>query len=146
MDRILKERTIPMRSGPKYLALALDVRKLTDSLIRLVEDGVDSKDLYSSIREVVASIEGAGKKTPVKALRQRGKFGHYPSVRAMNEVVTPGKRQEVLDRLMGVIDSRNRKRQRESALKAISFFDDLERRALYHSNQNHGKRSATLSR
>jgi hypothetical protein len=136
----------PMRSGSKYLALALDVRKLTDSLIELVEGGTVSKDLYDSIREVVASIEGAGKKTPVKALRQRGKFGHYPSVLAMNEVVRPEKRQEVLERLQGVIDRRNRKRQRESALEAITFFDALERRALYHSSQNQGKRTAALSR
>jgi len=39
-----------MRSGPTYLALALDVRKLTDSLIRLVEDGVRTEELYESIR------------------------------------------------------------------------------------------------
>ena len=130
----------PMRSGPKYLALALDVRKLTDALIRLVEDGEENDQLYESIREVMASIQGAGEKISVKALRQRGKFGRYPSVLAMNEVVRPEKRQEVLERLRGVIHPRNPEQQRESALQAITFFDALERRALYHSNQSQGKR------
>jgi hypothetical protein len=145
-DYKTEEMGTSMRSGPKYLALALDVRKLTDSLIRLVEDGTDSAELYASIREVVASIEGAGKKTSVKALRERGTFGHYPSVLALNEIITPDNREELIERLQGVISPQGAEEQKENALQAITFFDALERRALYHSTRSQGKKAIALSR
>lgn len=135
-----------MRSGPKYLALALDVRKLSDSLIRLVEEGTASQDLYNSIKEVIASIEGAGQKTSVNALRERGMFGHYPSVLAINEVITPQNRDEVVSHLQGVLNPGDVQLRRENTLAAIAFFDSLERRALYHSAHTQRKTSPVLVR
>jgi hypothetical protein len=140
------ERSAFMRSGPKYLALALDVRKLTDSLIRLVEEGTESDDLYESIREVIASIEGAGQKTSVKALRARGMFGHYPSVLAISEVITAENREQVVRHLLGVLNTANLEERKENALEAIAFFDSLERRALYRSAHTQRKRSPALAR
>ena len=139
-------RNIPVRSGLRYLALALDVRKLTDSLIQLVEEGTQSAELNASIKKVVVSLEGAGRKTSIKALRERGTFGHYPSVHAINEVMTNENRDELILKLQGIINPQNAEQQREMALQAIPFFDALERRALYHSNQSHERKTATLSR
>lgn len=135
-----------MRSGPKYLALALDVRKLTDSLIRLVEEGTESDDLYESIREVIASIEGAGQKTSVKALRERGMFGRYPSVLAISDVITPQNRDDVVKHLLGVLKTDDVDERKENALEAITFFDTLERRALYRSAHTQRKRFPALAR
>jgi hypothetical protein len=135
-----------MRSGPKYLSLALDVRKLTDSLIRLAEEGTESQELYTSIRELIASIQGAGQKTSVKALRERGMFGYYPSVLAISEVITSENRNEVLQHLLGVLNTDDFEQRKENALEAIAFFDTLERRALYHSAHTQRKRSPALAR
>lgn len=135
-----------MRSGPKYLALALDVRKLTDSLIRLVEEGKESPELYASIKALIASIQGAGQKTSVKALRERGMFGHYPSVLAISEVVTQDNQRDVLQHLLGVLNANDVELRKENALEAIAFFDTLERRALYHSAHVQRKRSPALAR
>lgn len=135
-----------MRSGSRYLALALDVRKLTDSLIRLVEDGTQSEQLKSSIKEVVDALEGAGRKTTVKALRERGTFGNYPSVHAMSEVITEANREILIEKLQGVINPQDNMTQREMALQAIPFFDALERRALYHSANQRERKTAILSR
>ena len=124
-----------MQSSSEYLTLALDVRKLTDSLILLVEDGTLSEQLGTSIKEVVTSLEGAGNKVSVKGLRERGTFGRYAGARAIGEVVMGPNRTELIEKLLSVIRSQAQSQRTESALVAIEFFDALERRALYHYNR-----------
>jgi hypothetical protein len=123
-----------MQSNSEYLSLALDVRKLTDSLIRLIENGAPSNDLNDSITQVVISLQGAGK-TTVKSLRERGPFGRYVSVRAISEVFTDEDRKTLVGKLRMVIQPPSLEQQKDSALAAIPFFDQLERRALYHHNR-----------
>lgn len=123
-----------MQTNSEYLTLALDVRKLTDSLVHLVEGGTPGDDLNSYIRKVVISLEGSGK-TSVKSLRERGPFGRYAGVRAISEVFGVEKRRELAVKLSMVIDPRSPEEQKESALAAIPYFDALERRALYHHNR-----------
>jgi hypothetical protein len=74
-------------SRGKYLIFALRIRKLTDALIALVEEGRAMADLNESLKEVLASLEDAGKPTSVQSLRQRGSFGHYENVITIDEVV-----------------------------------------------------------
>jgi hypothetical protein len=134
-----------MQSNSEYLTLALYVRKLTDSLIRLVENGTPGEELNGSIQEVVASLEGAGTKISVKALRERGPFGRYASTRAIDEVVGP-RRQDLITKLNSVMNPQSPAQQTESALDAIRFFDVLERRALYHYNRAQAQKNLILSR
>lgn len=135
-----------MGSGAKFLALALDVRKLTDSLIQLAEDGTVNTRLYPAIHEVLDSIRDVDQKTSVKALRDRGQFGRYPAVVTMSEVIRSADRQRVVQELCGVLNEQDPLQQKENALSAISFFDALERRALYHSARSHAKRRPSISR
>jgi len=60
-----------LQTSSEYLTLALDVRRLTDSLVRIVEDGTQPVDLNASIQRVVISLQGTGK-TSIKSLRERG--------------------------------------------------------------------------
>jgi hypothetical protein len=124
-----------MHTSSEYLTLALDVRKLTDSLVRLVEGGAPSDNLNASIRRVVNSLEGSGKTSVVKSLRERGPFGRYVGVRAIGEVFGAEKRKELAAKLSMVINPNSSEEQKESALAAIPLFDALERRALYHHNR-----------
>ena len=124
-----------MQTSSEYLTLALDVRKVTDSLIDLVEQGTRSDQLNTSIRQVMFSLQGTGQAT-VKSLQERGPFGRYVGVRTMNEVFSDKQRREFAGTLEKVIDPKSPAEQRtESALAAIPFFDALERRALYDDNQ-----------
>ncbi len=134
-----------MQSNSEYLTLALDVRKLTDSLIQLVEDGTPSEQLNASIQKVVTSLQGAGGKTPVKSLRERGTFGRYAGVRAISEVLGSD-REKLIAKLQAVIQPRPSEHRTESALAAIEFFDALERKALYHYNRAQLTKRSALSR
>jgi hypothetical protein len=124
-----------MQSNSEYLTLALDVRRLTDSLIELVEGGTPSPELGASIQEVVASLEGAGSKVSVKGLRERGAFGRYAGARAIGEAVIGLERNKIVEVLLSVIRPQAREQRIDSALAAIQFFDTVERRALYHYNR-----------
>ena len=121
-------------SRSRYLTFALQIRKLTDALIALVEEGTASPNLDEPIKEVLASLEGAGQRTSVKALRERGAFGHYEHVMTFDEVVKVQDKQALIQKLNNVITSHTDNERRSSALEAIKFFDALESRALYHYN------------
>jgi hypothetical protein len=134
-----------VQTSSEYLTLALDVRRLTDSLVRIVEDGAPAESLSASIRNLVTSLQGTGK-TPIKSLRERGRFGRYAGVRAINEVFGQEERKEFAGRLRMLIETRSAKERRESALAAIPYFDALERRALYHHRRQQSTRRLATPR
>jgi len=123
------------------LALALDIRKLSDALIGLAEDDdVVSPHVHDAINKVLSSLEGTGQQTSVKALRDRGSFGRYENVVTVKEAITAAQRNELIQKLRAILTAQAPELRRESALEAISFFDSLERRALYR--YNHPARAA----
>jgi hypothetical protein len=121
-------------SRGRYLLFALRIRKLTDALIALVEEGRATPDLDEPLKEVLASLEDAGQPTSVQSLRQRGSFGHYENVVTIDEVVKAQDKAALIQKLSTVIKSNTEEERKSSALEAIGFFDALESRALYHYN------------
>ena len=134
-----------MQASSEYLALALDVRKVTDSLIRVVEGGAVSQQLNDSLRQVVTSLQGTGQ-TSVKSLRERGPFGRYAGVKAIREEFDDRDREQLIVKLNTVIQPQPSGRRTESALAAIEFFDRLERRALYRHSRARTAKRPILSR
>jgi|ERR1017187_6090225 hypothetical protein len=133
-----------MATNSRYLTLALDIRKLSDSLIKLAEEGdAESPVVRTSIQNLLVSLLNAGEKTSVKALRERGAFGRYENVVTVNEVVKPPQRAEFIRKLQAVLTPASEDDLRESALQAVEFFDTLEQRALYH--YRHPKLTASVS-
>jgi len=116
------------------LVFALRIRKLTDSLIALVEEGQYPPDLNKGLRAVLASLAGSGERTKVRSLRNRGPFGHYENALTISEVVKAQDKAALILKLKTVMSSKTRAERRASALQAIDFFDALEGRALYHYN------------
>ena len=116
------------------MVFALRIRKLTDSLIALVEEGQYPPDLNKGLRAVLASLAGSGERTKVRSLRNRGSFGHYENALTISEVVKAQDKAALILKLKTVMSSKTRAERRASALQAIDFFDALEGRALYHYN------------
>jgi hypothetical protein len=123
-----------MRTNSGYLTLALDIRKLSDALISLAEDGVEAPPMFDAITRLVLSLEGLGQQTSVKALRDRGNFGRHESVVTVNEAITDDQRKELIQKLKAILRTEAREVKQENALEAVAFFDTLERRALYRYN------------
>lgn len=121
-------------SRGRYLLFALRIRKLTDALIALVEEGTATLDLDAPLKEVLVSLEGTGEPTSVQSLRERGPFGHYENVVTMDEVVKAQDKDILIQKLNSVMTSQTEEEKKTSALEAIGFFDALESRALYHYN------------
>jgi hypothetical protein len=129
-----------MQTSSEYLALALDVRKVTDSLIQLVEEGTVNPQLNALLQQVMTSLEGTGQ-TSVKSLRERGAFGKYAGVKAISEEFNEGDRKQLIVKLRMVVQPQPSAQRTKSALAAIEFFDRLERRALFrHSSLRAAKR------
>jgi len=134
-----------MQASSEYLALALDVRKVTDSLIRVVEGETVSPELSTRLEEVMNSLQGTGQ-TSVKSLRARGPFGRYEGVKAISEEFDEKDRRQLTVRLNTVIEPQPSANRTESALEAIEFFDRLERRALYRHSRTRTAKRPILSR
>jgi hypothetical protein len=123
-----------MRSNSGYLTLALDIRKLSDALISLAEDGTRSPDMFEAMSRLIDSLEGVGQQTSVRSLRDRGSFGLHESAVTLKEAITPEHRIEFIAKLRAILAPEPDESKRETALEAVAFFDTLERRALYRYN------------
>lgn len=134
-----------MQTSSEYLALALDVRKVTHLLIRVVEGGAVSPELNTSLQQVMTSLQGTGQ-TSVKSLRARGPFGKYEGVKALSEEFNEQDRRQLVNTLNTVIQPQPITLKTESALAAIAYFDRLERRALYRHGRARTVKRPILSR
>jgi hypothetical protein len=118
-----------MEMNTKYLTLALEVRKITDALIQLVEEDQGLPELKLSLDPFLKSLTDQPS-VSVKALREMGPFGQYESLRIINEIFQGNKKKELVGKLEAVLNGPAQSRE-ESALTAIRFLDSLERSALY---------------
>jgi len=134
-----------MQTNSEYLALALDVRKVTDSLINVVEGGTVSPELSTRLQQVMTSLQSTGQ-TSVKSLRERGPFGKYAGVKAISEEFNERDRKQLIVKLGMVVQPQPPAKRMESALEAIKFFDRLERRALYRHSRTRTPKPLVLSR
>lgn len=121
-----------MQSRAQYLAFAANVRRLTDSLIALAERDEKTQDLETGLKQVLNSLEHINMPTPVKSLKERGPFDRYENVITLNETLKVIDKEKLIEKLNNVLNADSTQTRRESALTAISFFDALESRALYH--------------
>ena len=85
-----------MQTNTRYLTLALDIRRLSDSLIMLAEENVETPDMLLAISRLLSSLKDAGQGTSVKALRDRGTFGQYENVVTVNEVIKAPQRLSLI--------------------------------------------------
>lgn len=118
----------------RYLALALDARKVIDALILFVDQDRREEGLDGSLQEVIDSLKSSEKKDIFSPLRNRSAFSeYYEQVRTVHEALKPEERGQVVQRLLtiksneGALDE-----QKEDAYQAIKLLSAIESRALYY--------------
>lgn len=122
----------------RYLALALDARKVIDALIVFVDQGKREQGLDESLEDAIGSLQAATeKKDFFSPLSNRVAFSeYYEQVRTIEEALKPEQREEVIRKLLAVKDIKDNQadiaRQTEDAYQAIKLLSAIESRALHY--------------
>lgn len=118
----------------RYLALALDARKVIDALIVFVEAGTREDDLDRSLQDVINSFQATEKKDIFSPDRSRLAFSeYYEQVRTVNEALKPEERGQIVQKLSTVRSNQaDIGSQKQDAYEAIKLLSAIESRALYY--------------
>jgi hypothetical protein len=118
----------------RYLALALDARKVIDALIMFVDQDEREEGLDASLQEVIDSLKNTEKKDIFSPLRNRSAFSeYYEQVRTVHEAVKPEDRGPVIQKLLTIKSNEGAlQEQKEDAYEAIKLLAAIESRALYY--------------
>jgi hypothetical protein len=114
----------------RYLALALDARKVIDSLIVFVDQDRREEGLDESLQEVIDSLQIKQEDT-FSPLRNRLAFSeYYEQVRTVGESLN---RAEIVEKLETVkAREATVEKQKQDAFDAIKLLSTVESRALYY--------------
>jgi hypothetical protein len=113
----------------RYLALALDARKVIDSLILLVDRKEREEGLDQKLEDVILSLE---QKDIFSPDRNRLAFSeYYEQVRTVDEALK--ERGQIIQMLSAVKSNQaDIEEQREDAYRAIELLSAIESRALFY--------------
>jgi hypothetical protein len=115
----------------RYLALALDARKVIDSLIVFVDKEEREEGLGQKLQEVIESLQ-AKREDIFSPLRNRLAFSeYYEQVRIVGEVAND--RAAIVEKLETVKTGQApMEKQKQDAFDAIKLLSAIESRALYY--------------
>ena len=119
----------------RYLALALDARKVIDALIVFVDKDRREDGLDQSLKEVIVSLEAVTEKKNVFSPdRNRLAFSeYYEQVRTVGEALPPADMTRIVEKLRTVEAKKETPdKQRADAFDAIELLSAIESRALYY--------------
>jgi len=118
----------------RYLALALDARKVIDSLILFVDRGTRDKELDESLQEVIESLQVTENEEIFSPLRNRLAFSeYYEQVRTVHEALKQEEMGEIVQKLSTVKSHEaDLDKQKSDAYEAIKLLSAIESRALYY--------------
>jgi hypothetical protein len=113
----------------RYLALALDARKVIDALILFVDEDQRADGLDQSLQEVIDSLQ-ARREDIFSPLRNRLAFSeYYEQVRTVGE----SDREQIVGKLETVkANEATVEKQKQDAFDAIKLLSAIESRALYY--------------
>ena len=117
----------------RYLALALDARKVIDALIEFVDKEKREEGLDQSLQEVIDSLQ-TKKEDIFSPLRDRLAFSeYYEQVCTVDEALKPTDRAKIVEKLETVkAKQATLEKQKQDAFDAIKLLSAIESRALYH--------------
>jgi hypothetical protein len=119
----------------RYLALALDARKLIDVLIDFVDRGERRQGFDNCLQEVIDSLNpSAEEESLFSPLHNPLAFSEfYEQVQTVNEALKPNKPDEIVQKLLSVkAQGADENKQKQDAFEAIKLLSAIESRALYH--------------
>lgn len=118
----------------RYLALALDARRVIDVLIVFVDKNTREEGFEGAVQEVINSLQVTEKRDVFSPLRNRSAFSeYYEQVRTVHEALNPNERGDIVDKLLAVKANQGApEEQKEKAFEAIKLLSAIESRALYY--------------
>ena len=116
----------------RYLALALDARRLMDVLIPFVDSGKRNESLDIAVKEAIHALTSMTESSGTSPVRSNLAFDEYEQVLTLNEVKDEEERKEVIVDLERIANSGSNTAQREAAMRVLEFFFAVESRALQH--------------
>ena len=119
----------------RYLALALDARKVIDALIVFVDKDRREDDLDQSLHEVIDSLKAVTEKKDIFSPdRNRLAFSeYYEQVRTVGEALPPPDMTRIVEKLRSVETKQAAPdKQKQDAFDAIELLSAIESRALYY--------------
>jgi|ERR1035437_8855328 hypothetical protein len=121
----------------RYLALALEARRVMDLLLVFVQTGERAADLEPAVRGIIAALQSTDTAENLLAsLQTRPLFRSYEQTTTLDEMLGPDDRRLLAEKLEALITEGNsRAVQEESAVETIHIFYQVEGRSLHYFNE-----------
>jgi len=116
----------------RYLALALDARRIMDVLIPFVDSGKRNESLDIAVKEAIDALGSVSGDSATSPVRSNLAFDEYEQVLTIDEVKGQEERKEVIADLRQIASSKDSGTQQEAAMRVLEFFFAVESRALQH--------------
>lgn len=116
----------------RYLALALDARRILDVLVPFVESGERNAALDTSVKQAMDALNSM--KVVGGAIHSSFAFDEYEQALTLDEVRNQDDRQGIIDDLAKITGDEVHD-AKAAALRVLQFFFALESRALQHYNR-----------
>jgi hypothetical protein len=117
----------------RYLALALDARRMMDVLIPFVDSGRRSDSLDTTVKEAIdalTSVNDGG-----ASVHSNLAFDEYEQVLTLDEIKSQEERKPLIRDLEIIAGPHGQKTQVEAAMRVLEFFFAVESRALQYYNR-----------
>ena len=118
----------------RYLALALDARRLMDVLIPFVDSGKRNESLDTAVREAIGALTSVTEGAGTNVVHSNLAFDEYEQVRTIDEIKNQEGRKTVISDLERIVGPDTGKPQRQAAMRVLEFFFAVESRALQYYN------------
>jgi hypothetical protein len=125
-------QNVDSETRSRYLALALDARKILDSLVRFVELGERTIALDTFVKKAIQSLDSVTQRGIASAVHSDLAFAQYEQVLTLDEIGNEEERKAVIDDLKRIIESEHSDEQKDAAVRVLEFFFALESRALQY--------------
>ena len=116
----------------RYLALALDARRIMDALVPFAETGQRNQFFETAVQEAISALAAVTEGTGANAVRSSLAFDEYEQVLTLDEIKNQQERRAVVSDLQRLAAADDREAQHEAAMRVLEFFFAVESRALYY--------------
>jgi hypothetical protein len=116
----------------RYLALALDARRLMDVLIPFADSGERNESLDRAVKDAIDALSSVSGSSVARTVRSNLAFDEYEQVLTINEVKGQEERREIISDLQRIAQPKDGEEQQEAAMRVLEFFFAVESRALQH--------------
>ena len=121
----------------RYLALALEARRVMDLLLVFVEKGERIEGFESSVRSIIDALQSIGSaENLLVSLQTRPPFRNFEQIITLDEMIGPNDRKLFAEKL-GVLIAHGSSRavQEQSAIETIHILYEVEGRSLHYFNE-----------